>query len=462
VRQLFGELIDSTEADNWSKDAKTELQEWLQARRLAVPAYRILATEGLLASRAGSGVFVSAGVLTGAVIEAGRHVGAPRGSGGSVDLAANAPPRCLYPLDDVKRFLVEAVDIDGGGAFDYQDSAGYLPLREALAERLGRDRQRYADPADVHIVSGAQQGLDLVARILLRRGDVAAVESPGYRGARDSFLAAGARIEAIPVGNQGIDVEALERIAAARPLRLVYLNPGYQNPTGSVYPREMRERLARMAARHGFYIIEDDQSSELAFDGVGQPSVRSFDRDDRVLYVKSFSKVLMPGLRIACLEAPAAFRERLETAKRSIDLSSNGLMQRVLERFLTSGSYEAHLPVVRARYHEAAVALTTALEPYRNAGLSWIQPGGGINLWLTLPAGACGVAVAAACTERGYTVAPEAGFRHEAGQVVDEHIRVSFGSVALEALGPAAQAIGDAVMECARHATDPQFPGRSS
>ncbi len=426
-----------------------------------VAAYRILATEGLLASRAGSGVFVSAGVSTSVAIDAIRHDGALRDGGGMVDLAANAPPRCLYPLDDVKRFLVEAVDIDDGGAFDYQDSAGYLPLREALAARLGRDRQRYADPADMHIVSGAQQGLDLVARILLRRGDVAAVESPGYRGARDSFLAAGARIETIPVGDRGIDVDALERVAAARPLRLVYLNPGYQNPTGSVYTRDMRERLSRMAARHSFYIVEDDQSSELAFDGIGQPSVRSFDRDDRVLYVKSFSKVLMPGLRIACLEAPAAFRERLETAKRSIDLSSNGLMQRVLERFLSSGSYEAHLPIVRARYHEAALALTTALEPYRKAGLAWSQPGGGINLWLGLPTGTRGVAVAAACAARGCTVAPEAGFRHEAGQVVDEHIRVSFGSVALEALGPAAAAIGDAVMECARHAANPQSSGRS-
>ncbi|HUW69901.1 MAG TPA: PLP-dependent aminotransferase family protein [bacterium] len=426
-----------------------------------VAAYRILATEGLIASRAGSGVFVCGMAAPGATTHVGRHEGTPRPAGRMVDLAANAPPRCLYPLEDVKRFLVEAVDMDDGGVFDYQDSAGYLPLREAIATRLGLGRSRPADPADVHIVSGAQQGLDLVARVLLRRGDVAAVESPGYRGARDSFLAAGARIEAIPVGAGGIDVDALERIAAARPLRLVYLNPGYQNPTGAVYLPEVRERLARMAARHSFYIVEDDQSSELSFDGICQPSVRSFDHDDRVLYVKSFSKVLMPGLRIACLEAPAAFRDRLETAKRSIDLSSNGLMQRVLERFLSSGSYDAHLPIVRARYSEAAMLLTTALEPYRGAGLTWSQPSGGINLWLALPPGSYGVAVAAGCAERGYSVAPEAGFRHETGQVSDAHVRVSFGSVALDVLGPAARALGDSIIESAQRLSESPSNGRS-
>ncbi len=410
-----------------------------------VAAYRILSNEGLVESRAGSGAYVSGAELPG---PARAHERLPGSSDGRLvlDLASNAPPRSLYPLDAVKRFLAEAVDIDGGCAFDYQDAAGYRPLREALAARLRLYHGAQADPDDVHIVSGAQQGLDLVARVLLRRGDVAAIESPGYRGARDSFLAAGARIAPIPVGDDGLDLDALESLAAARPLRLVYVNPSFQNPTCSVYAQPERERLARMAALHGFFIVEDDQLSELAYDGICLPSVRSWDRDGRVFHVRSFSKTVMPGLRIACLESPSTFRDRVEAGKRSIDLSSNGLMQRVLERFLSSGGYDAHLPVVRSRYAQAATTFCAVLEPYRASGLSWRQPLGGINLWLSLPAGSRASAVVADLASRGVAVTAESGFRNEPGIPPDGHLRVSFGSVAPVHLEAAARAIGESAI----------------
>ena len=157
-----------------------------------VAAYRILSSEDLLEARAGSGAFVSDTALTAASLDIGQDLALPSSITGSIiDLAANAPPRDLYPLEQVKRFLVEAVDMDGGQAFDYQQATGYLPLREALVEMLASiPGARSLGPEDVHVVSGAQQGLDLAARILLRPGDVAAVESPGYPGARNAFLAA--------------------------------------------------------------------------------------------------------------------------------------------------------------------------------------------------------------------------------------------------------------------------------
>ena len=187
-----------------------------------VSAYRILMNEHLLESRAGSGAFISSGAFS---VDASRAGGAGilgrMDAAVSVDLASNMPPRDLYPLDEVKRFLVEAVDVDGGGAFDYQDAAGYRPLRERIAARLHMHGGAEVDPEDVHIVSGAQQGLDLVARILLRRGDVAAIENPGYRGARDAFLAAGARVEAVPVRADGPDLDELERLAVSTPLKFI-------------------------------------------------------------------------------------------------------------------------------------------------------------------------------------------------------------------------------------------------
>ena len=188
-----------------------------------VAAYRILASEGFLESRAGSGAYVAATLSTSAEVSTGV---APFPDGYAIpatealpvafDLAQNAPPRRLYPLSDIQHFLADAVALDDGAVFDYQDASGYRPLKEILAARL-RTGTGPTDPCDVHIVSGAQQGLDLVARTLLRPGDTVVVESPGYRGAVETFIAAGARILPLPIGPGGLDVDSLERAVRNRP-----------------------------------------------------------------------------------------------------------------------------------------------------------------------------------------------------------------------------------------------------
>ncbi|MDX9898921.1 MAG: PLP-dependent aminotransferase family protein [Spirochaetia bacterium] len=428
-----------------------------------VAAYRILTKEGFIEARPGSGAFVSTeapvderssaaqlrrgpdslasipgGPDTGSVLE-------------PIDMAANAPPLDMFPLEDMKRFIVEAIDADGGKAFAYQDTAGYPPLKKAIADHLSLGShivRQSIDPQDVHIVSGAQQGIDLVARILLRRGDVAALESPGYRGARDAFIAAGARIVPLPVNGDGLDLQALERLASSRSLRLVHVNPSFQNPTGVLYSANNRSELASLAERYGFYIVEDDLFSDLSWDCAPIPSIRSFDAAGRVLFVKSFSKCLMPGLRIACLEAPAAFRERIEGVKRSIDISSNGLMQRVLERFLLSGRFDEHLVSARRRYKRAFHAFDSSLDRYHSTGLEWGQASGGINLWITLPPGVQARALSAACLGKACLVAAESSFRYDQaeGGDTDSHIRVSFGSIPMKDIERGARAIGEATL----------------
>ncbi len=440
-----------------------------------VAAYRILTREGFVEARAGSGAFVaqSAPVLKiPATPEPGNRSGSvndvlapaserphPGNSVSVIDMAANAPPLDLFPLEDMKRFIVESIDADGGRAFEYEDTAGYRPLKTALAARLASGRSGPSasiSPDDVHVVSGAQQGIDLAARILLRRGDVAAVESPGYHGARDAFVAAGARVEAIPLLPDGMDLRALERLASSRPLRLVHVNPIFQNPTSVLYALEKREELSRLAERYGFYVVEDDLFSDLAWDGSFISPVRSFDSAGRVIFVKSFSKSLMPGLRIACLEAPPQLRERFESVKRSIDISSNGLMQRVLERFLSSGRFDGHVAAARLRYREAYEAFAAALAPCRAAGLSWERPAGGINLWLELPAGVSARLLAAECLAGGLALVPESTFRYDpaASPVGDSHVRTSFGSVAASSLGRSTAIFGSALEKLARDSVD--------
>jgi 2-aminoadipate transaminase len=417
-----------------------------------VSAYRILTREGLIVSKAGSGAYVSNSLnalppgmaqqpapgpdglplLTSSDAHSGRPL---------LDLSLNAPPRELYPLEDLKRFIVEAIDSDGGAAFDYQDPAGYPALKAALAARLSLSRAGSAavEAEDLHIVSGAQQGLDLAARVLLRRGDVAAIEAPGYRGAFDAFIAAGVRVEAVELDDEGLDISALEKLASTRPLRLLHVSPSCQNPTGLHYSEQRRRDIVALAERYDFYVLEDDLYGDLALPEAA-PSLRSFDANRRVLYVKSFSKTLMPGLRIAGLEAPTSLRSRIEDAKRSVDLSSNGLMQRALERFLSSGRYDKHLLAARARYKEAYERFNAHLSSGRSLGLDWHDARGGINLWLHT-AGVPGRVYAEACLRRGCLVAPEAAFRFSGSGISDTHVRVSFGSLAMGELETAATAL---------------------
>ncbi len=414
-----------------------------------VAAIRILVKEGIAQSRQGSGVYVSDDFPTNPAVflhdPASAHVDEELTE--MLDFAANAPNKELFPLEDVKRFLIEAVDIDGGRAFEYQDATGYRPLRLCLAERLSAQRRVGLDADDVHIVSGAQQGLDLVSRVLLRNGDFAVVESPGYRGVRDVFLAIGAKVEALPVLADGMDLDALEAVAKSRPLRLVYVNPSFQNPTGICWPEEKKHRLSAMAAQYGFFVIEDDPCSDLAYDGKPILPLKSFDRSDRIFYVKSFSKSLMPGLRIACLEAPPVFRERLESAKRAVDLSSNGLMQRVLERFLSSSRFDEHAAKLRGYYRDAMLSCTSALEACRGCGIDWVEPRGGINLWLGLPPSLSGSQLSKLTKLKGLSLVPEVFFRQESRSTEDTHVRISFGSVPAAEIARGMEIIASCIKE---------------
>lgn len=428
-----------------------------------VAAYRILTSEGVAEAKAGSGAYVPDGLaLPASGIEGRAGRGArpiagpdglvmPRRDGAAFDLSRNAPPRELYPLAELKRFIVEAIDADGGEAFDYQEAGGYAPLRAAIAARVSAESGgRPVDPADLHIVSGAQQGLDLAARVLLRRGDVAAVEDPGYRGAADAFVAAGARVYGLPLDGEGLELGALERLASARPLRLVHLSPACQNPTGVRYSEARRAALAALAERYGFYITEDDAFGDLSGPDAPRP-IRAFDTAGRVVLIKSYSKSVLPGLRIAGMEVPHALRERFEDSKRSVDLSSGGLMQRALERFLSSGSYDRHLEAARGRYRAAYARFAGRLGPLKALGYDWDEPALGLFIWLALPPGLGSAAFAAALAERGALAAPESAFRlRAAGDAADgggharEHLRVSFGALAEDELDPAAEALAAA------------------
>ncbi|MEZ4736478.1 MAG: PLP-dependent aminotransferase family protein [Caldilineaceae bacterium] len=245
------------------------------------------------------------------------------------------------------------------GALTYQDAAGYLPLREAIAAHVTVSRSVRCTPDQVVIVAGAQGGFDLVARLLLNPGDPVWMEDPGYVGARGALLGAGAEIVPVPIDHEGLMVEiGIERAPEAR---LVYVTPSHQFPLGVTMSLARRLALLEWSKQTNAYILEDDYNSEFRFAGRPLATLQGLDRADHVIYVGTFSKVLAPALRIGYLILPPLLVEPFLQVRRLVDFHLPVLEQAVLADFMAEGHYNRHLRRMRTLFAERRAALLEAL-----------------------------------------------------------------------------------------------------
>ena len=393
-----------------------------------VAAYRKLAAEGWASSRVGSGTYVCPQLdLPAAKIAAGRAAAAvPETTAVGADGAAG------FPTGVLKRIIGHILDREGARAFDYTEVAGHPPLIKALRGYLRGGGIEPGDD-DIIIFSGAQQGLSVIVQALLRPGDWVAVERPTYPGILRLLQRAGARVEAVDLlADGGPNLRALERLFRTRPIRLFYGMPVYQNPTGACYPPAARQSLLELCARHGVTLVEDDSLSDLNF-GCGlfrplradgnpaskparvakssPPPQGSQYSTAEIIYLKSFSRLLMPGFRLGFCLAPPGVAALLRRVKEESDLSTSGFFQRVLHLFLHHGYFREHLARLQehesARFAEAVKRVEQELLP---AGFRWLRPQGGPRIWLRLPAGTDAAAFLAESARRGLPLKPGAEF----------------------------------------------------
>lgn len=260
------------------------------------------------------------------------------------DFIGGSPEPALFPHEDWRRHLHAAQrQLGQGGA--HAPPAGLAALREAIAEHLAYARGVRCSAADVIVTQGAQQAFDLLIRVLVGPGDVAAIESPGYPPIIGLLQAQGARIAPVPVDEQGLVTDALPPDA-----KLVYTTPAHQFPLGVAMSASRRRALLARAARTGAVVIEDDYDSEFRFEGQPRDSLQGLDTDGRVAFVGSFSKTLAPSLRLGYVIAPPALRDALLHAKHLTDVHGPSLLQNVLARFMAEGNYRKHLRRCVAEY----------------------------------------------------------------------------------------------------------------
>ncbi len=286
----------------------------------------------------------------------------------------------------------------------YGEAAGYAPLREAIAEYLGAARALRCEPSQILVTTGSQQGLQLSAQVLLEANEQVWVEEPGYPGARQALMMAGAKLVPVPVDHEGLDVA--EGIRRARSARAAYITPSHQYPLGVTMTATRRMLLLQWAMRSGAWIIEDDYDSEYRLGGRPIASLQGLDSDARVIYVGTFSKVMFPALRLGYMVVPKDLVAAFSTMRDATDQFSSTLYQAVMADFIREGHFARHIRRMRVLYIERRTALVEAIQKQMGNHLEVIGAEAGMHLAALLPPGVSDVAISKRAAEMGISAMP--------------------------------------------------------
>jgi GntR family transcriptional regulator/MocR family aminotransferase len=390
-RQLRRAIVEGRLRPGDRLPASRELARGLGvSRTTATVAYDRLTGEGFVTSRVGSGTFVSEQVARQSrSSRSQRTEGALRprpvwesfslsrafDHRAQFDFRSGLPDPTLFPHETWRRLMTREMRAEAAGAGVYAHPAGHRRLREAIIRHIGMSRGVIASADDVIITNGTQQALDIIARVLLAPGDRVAVEDPGYGPPRRLFESLGARVIGVPVDQHGLLVDALPR-----QVRLVYVTPSHQYPLGVAMTLPRRLALLAWAERNNAAIIEDDYDSEFRFQGHPIEPLQTIDAKGRVLYVGSFSKTLLPTLRLGFMVTPPSLRAAMHKAKFVTDWHTPTLAQATLARFIDDGGFAHHIRKSGGVYWERHELLTGTLARDFDGLLALIPSAAGLHV----------------------------------------------------------------------------------
>lgn len=435
------------------------------ARQLAVSrntvgvAYDQLAAEGLIEGRVGAGSYVTdSHPPTGTARRAPAGTVPPRAVWRRVavretpatpralfDFGVGAPDYTRFPLTTWRRLLARELRESARPFASYSHPAGHPALRAAIARHIGVSRAVRASADDVVVTAGAQHGFDLVGRVLLDPGAVVAIENPGYARVRLLYETYGARIAPVPVDEEGLVVEALPARA-----RLVYVTPSHQFPLGVTMSLRRRTALLAWAERRGAVVLEDDYDSEFRFGGRALDPLQSLDRSGRVIYVGSFSKVLVPGLRLGFLVAPASLQPALQAARQLSDWHGDVAPQGALAEFIDSGALARHIRTVTREYESRYARIAAAIDGAFSKTLRLVPASAGLHLAATFAPGvlATGAAVVREAATRGVKVGALAECFQ--GRAAQDGLVVGFGGIPSASIDEGLDRLGRAMTAALR------------
>lgn len=303
-----------------------------------------------------------------------------------ISFAGGNPSAEAFPVKEIKKISADILTNEPISVLQYGITEGDQELIQAATHFFNRHEQVMKADDQMIITSGSQQIMEFAAKILCNEGDVVICENPSFLGALNAFKSLGAVLRGIEYKNGQLDLEALKQALQMEPKpKFMYLIPNFQNPTGMTMSLEVRKEILKLAKDNGVLILEDNPYGDLRFEGEAIPSIKSLDEDGLVIYAASLSKIIAPGMRVACCIAPKAIIQKMTVAKQASDVHSNLWAQKVMARYLQNYDMDAHIERIRMIYKQKCHLMLDEMKKHFHPDVQYTIPTGGMFIWVTLP-----------------------------------------------------------------------------
>ncbi|WP_432405888.1 PLP-dependent aminotransferase family protein [Wukongibacter sp. M2B1] len=362
-----------------------------------------------------------------------------------ISFAGGLPAPELFPVEEMKIVSQKVLEENGREALQYSPTEGFPPLREKIAKRMefvGVNTE--AD--NILITNGSQQGLDFSGKIFLNPDDIVIVESPSYLGAINAFKAYECRFLEIPTDNDGMIMEELEKaLETTENVKMIYVIPDFQNPSGRTWSLERRKRLIQIANNYNLPVVEDNPYGELRFEGEILPSIKSMDTEGRVIFLGTFSKTFCPGLRIGWVCASPEVLNKYILIKQGADLQSNSMSQRELNAFLEDYDLDKHIEKIKALYKGRRDLMLDTMKEHFPEEVKYTHPEGGLFTWAVLPKHINARELMTKSLERNVAFVPGGSFFPNGGN--ENTMRINYSNMPEERIVEGIKILGEVIKD---------------
>lgn len=363
-----------------------------------------------------------------------------------ISFAGGLPAPELFPIEEMKDVALTVLNEAGAEALQYSMTEGFMPLRQQIAHRMNRKLSTDLTYENIQIVSGSQQGLDLSGKLFIDEGDVILCESPTYLAAISAFKAYGPEFIAVPTDDHGMIISELEKIMAkTAKIKLIYVIPDFQNPTGRTWSLERRQQFMELVNQYEIPVIEDNPYGELRFEGEQLPALKTLDSKGLVIFFSTFSKIFCPGLRVGWIAADKKFLEKYTLVKQGTDLHTSSISQREISKFIELYDLDENIEKIKRVYKRRRDVMVQAMKTEFPPEVKYTYPEGGLFLWVELPSHIKAEKLLLTCLEYKVAFVPGDSFFPNGG--VENTLRLNYSNMPEERIIEGIKRLGKVIKE---------------